>query len=104
MTEQFQVRPSELAAHAGTVHTIAGEVATAGEAGRSVRAGPESYGRLCSMVPVALGVLQDVVISAICTASETLHGGGDGLLAGADGYQAADRRQADALRAVRGER
>ncbi|HWS37831.1 MAG TPA: type VII secretion target [Actinoplanes sp.] len=104
MTEQLQVHPPELATHAGTVRAIAGEVAGAGAAGRAVRAGPESYGRLCSMFPAALGALQDVVISAIDAAADTLHTGGAGLSSGADGYRAADQRRADAFRGIRGER
>ncbi|SDT69549.1 type VII secretion target [Actinoplanes derwentensis] len=102
MTERFEVRPPELVTHARTVQTAADQITAAGAAGRAVRAGPESYGRLCTLVPAALGALQDVVIAAIDSAAAGLHTGGDRLRANSDGYQAADQRRDDAFRAIQG--
>ncbi|WP_430783172.1 type VII secretion target [Actinoplanes sp. G11-F43] len=104
MTEPLQVRQPELTAHARTVEAVAGQVAVAGAAGRAVRAGPGAYGRLCTLVPTALGALQDVLTAAIDATAAALRDGGAGLRANADGYTAADQRRADAFRAVPGRR
>lgn len=101
MSERLRVRHPELTAHTGTVRATADQVTVAGETGRAVRAGPESYGRLCTLVPAALGALQDVVVAAIDTAAGTLRSGGDRLSANAADYQAADQRRADAFRGIR---
>ncbi|GAA1603089.1 type VII secretion target [Actinoplanes couchii] len=101
MTEQLRVRHPELATHAGTVRATGDQVTVAAEAGRAVRAGPESYGRLCALVPAALGTLQDTVVAAIDAAAAGLRAGGDRLSANTADYQAADQRRADAFRAIR---
>jgi len=104
MAEQVRVRHPELVAHAGTVEAVADRVDLASRAGQAVRAGPDSYGTLCSMVPAALGTLQDVLIAAIDSAAAALHDTGDRLRVTAEGYEASDQRRADALRAVPGTR
>ncbi|MEU8235367.1 type VII secretion target [Actinoplanes sp. NPDC048967] len=95
MTDQFEVRPQELVTHAGHVEAIAGRVTTAAEAGAAVRPGVDAYGKLCVMVPVMLGALQDVVVDGIGAAAVALEDTGARLRATAESYAAIDesRRQ-----------
>ncbi|GIF28182.1 type VII secretion target [Actinoplanes utahensis] len=104
MAEPVGVRHPDLVTHAGTVETAADRVAQAGRAGRAVRAGPDSYGRLCAMVPTVLGALQDTLIAAIEAAAASLDDTGARLRATAEGYAASDQRRADAFQAIPGRR
>jgi uncharacterized protein YukE len=102
VSELVRVDHAELTAHARTVDEIAARVSTAGRRGQAVRAGPTSYGRICSIVPPGIGELQDALTTGIAAAAEGLHDTGDRLRATALGYRAADERRAAAFRIPRG--
>ncbi|RZU52266.1 excreted virulence factor EspC (type VII ESX diderm) [Krasilnikovia cinnamomea] len=101
MTDQFGVRHTELTTHAGHVEAVADRVTTAQQAGAAVRAGADAYGKLCAIVPVALGVLQDILVDGIGAAAESLHDTGARLRATAAGYDGSDQRSAEALHRVK---
>ncbi len=101
MTDQFDVRDTELFAHAANVEAVADRVSTAQQAGSSVRAGADGYGKLCSMVPMMLGALQDVLIDGIAQAAESLHDTGARLRATAGDYAGTDERSAKVLAQIR---
>jgi hypothetical protein len=98
MAEQLGVRHGDLLTHAGAIEGIAARVSTAAQAGSTVRAGNEAYGKLCVMVPVMLTMLQDVLIDGIESAAESLRDTGARLRATAADYEAADSRGASAVR------
>jgi hypothetical protein len=98
MAEHLRVRPADLVSHAGRVEAVGDRVATAAQAGAATRPGGDAYGKLCVMVPVMLGALQDVLVDGIATAAESVQDTGARLRATAADYDAADRRGAAALR------
>jgi uncharacterized protein YukE len=102
MSDQLGVRHAELVAHAGHVETIADQVRTAAQAGSSVRAGGDAYGKLCVMVPVMLNALQDVLVDGINAAAESLHDTGARLRTTASDYETTDQRRAKAFKGIRG--
>ena len=98
MAEQFGVRHSDLVTHAAAVESVSAQVRTAAQAGATVRAGNAAYGKLCTMVPVMLNVLQDVLVDGIESAAESLRDTGASLRATAADYEASDTRRAGAVR------
>jgi hypothetical protein len=104
MTDQFAVRPQDLVRHAGQVEAIAGQVTTAAEAGAAVRPGTDAYGKLCVMVPLMLGALQDVLVDGIRAAADSLDDTGARLRTTAESYQATDQHRQQALREIRDRR
>jgi hypothetical protein len=102
MSDQVGVRHAELVAHAGHVETIADQVRTAAQAGSSVRAGSDAYGKLCAMVPVMLNALQDILVDGINAAAESLHDTGARLRTTASDYETTDQRRAEAFKGIRG--
>lgn len=101
MTGQFGVRPRELTTHAGHVEAIADQVTTAAEAGAAVRPGTDAYGKLCVLVPVMLGALQDVVVDGIRSATAALDDTGTRLRTTAESYEATDEGRRQALLGIR---
>lgn len=91
-------------AHAGVVTGIGDRIAATARSGQAVRAGPEAYGRLCTIVPAALGVLQDVLTGGIRSAAEAARDTGEQLRGAAGAYESADRRRALAFRSIPGPR
>jgi hypothetical protein len=102
MTDQFGVRHTELITHAANVEAIASRVTTAQQAGASVRAGADAYGKLCFMVPIMLGSLQDILTDGIAKAAESLHDTGTRLRTTADDYDGTDQRRAKVLDQIKG--
>ena len=101
MTDQFGVRHTELITHAASIEAIGDRVSTAQQAGSSVRAGADAYGKLCVLVPVMLGALQDVLIDGIAQAAESLHDTSARLRLTAADYQGTDERRAKVLRQIK---
>ncbi len=101
MTGRFGVRPQDLVTHAGHVEAIGDQVTTAAEAGAAVRPGFDAYGKLCVMVPVMLGALQDVVVDGIRSAAAALDDTGARLRTTAESYTATDESRRQALREIR---
>jgi hypothetical protein len=101
VSDHVAVRHPDLLAHAARVAAIGDDIATAAEAGRAVRAGPDAYGRLCVMVPVMLGALQDVLVGGITSGAETLHDTAARLRSTAEVYESADRRRATVFDDIR---
>ena len=97
MTDHFGVRPQNLVVHAGHVEAIAAQVTTAAEAGAAVRPGPDAYGKLCVMVPVMLGALQDVVVDGMRAAADALDDTGARLRTTAESYRATDESRRRSL-------
>ena len=100
----MQVRQTDLFAHAGRVEAIGAQVTTAGQAAAATLAGAAAYGKLCVMVPVALNVLQDILVSGISATAESLQDTGSRLRTTAREYEAADRRRGAAFQAIKGDR
>jgi hypothetical protein len=91
MGDGFGVAPADLLAHGNHVHAVADGVEQALAAGRSVRAGGEAYGQLCSMVPVWLGVLQDALLDGVADSLASIRDTGDQVRAAAGTYDSTDR-------------
>jgi hypothetical protein len=101
MFEQVSVRHPDLITHAATVSAIGDQVTTAAQAGRAVRPGPDAYGKLCLMVPAMLGALQDVLVSGIDSAADSLRETSVRLRTTAQSYEATDQRRAEVFDAIR---
>ena len=101
---EVAVRHPDLATHATTVSAIGDQVGVAAQAGRAVRPGPEAYGRLCVLVPVMLGALQDVLVGGIESAGEALHDTAARLRTTAESYAATDQRRAEVFDTIRSPR
>ena len=102
MSDQIGVHPADLIAHAGRMEAIGDQVATARQAGDAVRAGAGAYGQLCVMVPVMLGVLQDLLVDGIGAAADSLHDTGGRLRTAAQAYETTDKRRAQVTDTIRG--
>jgi hypothetical protein len=100
MTDQVAVRHAELLTHAGHVDGIADQVTTAAQAGSAVRAGNDAYGKLCTMVPVMLNALQDVLVDGINSASGSLRDTGSRLRTTAAEYESTDQRRGDVFKSI----
>jgi len=96
-----EVRPQALISHAIHVESVGDRVGLAAEAGASVVAGAEAYGKLCGMVPVMLGAVQQVVVDGIAAAAESLGDTGARLRTTARSYQETDEQRGRVLRAIR---
>ena len=101
MFEQVAVRHPDLVTHASTVSAIGDQVTIAAQAGHTVRPGPEAYGKLCVMVPAMLGALQDVLVSGIDSAADSLRETSVRLRTTAHSYEATDQRRAEVFDAIR---
>ena len=101
MSEGFAARPADITAHATTVAAIGDSVITAAEAGATVRAGADAYGKLCVIVPVMLGALQSTLVGGLRSAASSLHGTADDLRAVASDYEATDRAREQVFRGIR---
>jgi predicted ATPase len=101
MTGQFGVRPQDLVTHAGRVEAIGDRVTTAAEAGAAVRPSTDAYGKLCVMVPVMLGTLQDVLVDGIRSAAASLDDTGARLRTTAESYRATDLNRRQELLRIR---
>jgi len=94
------VTPQALARHATGMEAIASGVAQAKQAGDTVRVGGEAYGQLCTIVPLLINSLQDIIIDAISAASTSLHETAQLLLQVADGYVEADSASEEGLKQI----
>lgn len=99
-----RVRPDDLLAHAGHVDAVADSVATGQQAGNTVRVDVGAYGRLCTIVPILLGYLQDAVLDGLATAVDSLHGTGEQVRAAANAYQSTDAASAADIHRASGPR
>jgi hypothetical protein len=97
VSDQFSVITQDLIAHSRTVDTIGDGVKEAGDAGHSVRAGGDAYGKICGFLPPLLGVLQDILIQGISGGADDLRATAQKLRATAEYYDATDTRSADAI-------
>jgi hypothetical protein len=102
MTDHVAVRQGDLRAHAGRVDAAAGAVGAAARSGAVTRPGPDSYGQLCTIVPILLAQLQGLVVDGIDAAADSLRDTAGRLRAAADGYGAADSRAASGVRQAGG--
>ncbi|GGQ71039.1 type VII secretion target [Couchioplanes azureus] len=100
MPDDLVVRPADLMAHARHVEAVADRVAAARQAGQAVRADAGAYGRLCAMVPVMLGALQDVLVKGVADTADGLLDTGGKVHAVAENYEATDRARATELSAI----
>jgi hypothetical protein len=100
--DRIQVRPADLLAHAATIEGIGGQLETAKRAGDAVQLGAAAYGKLCTIVPVLLNELQQLLIDGIDTAAHSVHDTGARVRAAADAYQSSDEQAAAAHNRIRG--
>ena len=96
-----EVRPQALITHAVHLESMGDRVGAAADAGASVVAGAEAYGKLCGMVPVMLGALQHVVVGGIAAAADSLGDTGSRLRATARSYEETDEQRGQVLRGIR---
>jgi hypothetical protein len=99
--DHIDVRPADLVAHAAAIEAVAGEVATARQAGDAVRLDVGAYGKLCTIVPALLNGLSGVLVDGIDTAAQSLRDTGARLRTAAGGYQASDEQAAAMHRRIR---
>ncbi|GAA1774445.1 type VII secretion target [Luedemannella helvata] len=92
------VTPDELRAHATHVSHVAGRVALARQAGGVVRLDAQAYGKLCVVLPTALGHLQDAVLDALDSANTSLNDTVERLRTAAASYENTDVRARNRLR------
>ncbi|BCY13409.1 type VII secretion target [Actinoplanes sp. L3-i22] len=98
MTEPLKVPAEDLRRHADHLDVIVDGLNMAQRAGNATEPGPESYGRLCVLVPVLLGQLQRPLIEAIDVASRSVRGNADSIIEAADFYEATDETNAVEIR------
>jgi len=101
MSDQVGVRHAELITHAAHVEAIGNRVSTAAQAGATVQAGADAYGKLCVMVPVMLNALQAVLIDGITAAADSLHDTGGRLRTTAQDYETTDQRRSQVFKDIR---
>jgi hypothetical protein len=102
--DDLTVLPDAVVVHGGHVNAVADQVAVAGQAGHVVRVDQDAYGQLCTIVPLMVNTLQDLVLDAIDTAAGSLHDTADRLSTVAAGYQETDEVATDDLRRLEGGR
>jgi hypothetical protein len=101
MSDQVGVRHAELITHAANVEAVAERVSTAAQAGATVQAGGDAYGKLCVMVPAMLNALQGVLVDGINAAADSLHDTGGRLRTTAGDYEATDQRRGQVFKGIR---
>ncbi|MEV0269867.1 type VII secretion target [Hamadaea sp. NPDC050747] len=87
---ELNATPSAIVQHAGVVDGIAARVATAKQAGETVRVDNAAYGRLCTLLPPLINFLQNMVLDAITEADTSLTDTAARLRTAAGAYLAAD--------------
>jgi Excreted virulence factor EspC, type VII ESX diderm len=92
---EVRVVPAEVTTHAGHVDGVSGKVTLAKQAGDAVRPSTDAYGKLCVMVPIMLGALQDVIVGAIDEAAHSLTDTAQRLRTAAGDFTATDQRNAE---------
>lgn len=100
--DALTVRPADLISHAGHVEAVGDQVDLTKTAGQATRPGPEAYGKLCTIVPVMLGALQDKVVDGIDAAGHSLHDTAGRLRTAAEAYETTDNDNAATLRQIGG--
>jgi excreted virulence factor EspC (type VII ESX diderm) len=95
------VTPSTLDTQASRLDTVADDIGAAKQAGDAVRLDAQAYGKLCTMVPVLLGVLQSMVIDGIDTAAHSVSDTAQRLRTASTGYQSSDQRSRDSFDRLR---
>jgi uncharacterized protein YukE len=88
----FNVVADALRAHAGSVDTVADQVATAKAAGAQVKLGHDAYGKLpiCQMIAALLDPIQGYGVDALAAAVDALQSSADALREAATGYDTTD--------------
>jgi hypothetical protein len=97
----IHVAPSNLVGHATGIEGAAGDIATARQAGDEVRLDAQAYGKLCTIVPVLLGGLQDLMLDGMDAAIGSLHDTGGRLRTAAQAYRSTDQDRRAAHRQLR---
>lgn len=97
---ELAAAPSAILAHATAVDGIAASIATAKQAGDTVRVDDAAYGRLCTLLPPMVNYLQDMVLDAIAAADTSLSDTASLLRTAAGGYQAADQTSEQNIRRI----
>jgi hypothetical protein len=83
----YGVTPAALVDHAARIESLAGDVATAKQAGDQVQLGAGAYGQLCTIVPMIVGFLQGLVIGGLDDATASLRHTGEQLRSVAHAYE-----------------
>jgi uncharacterized protein YukE len=97
VTDQFSVVTQDLDAHANAVDKIADSVRQAGDAGRSVRAAGDAYGKICNFLPPLLGLLQNTLIQGITGSADDLRETAQKLHTTAGHYDSTDAKSSAAI-------
>ncbi|MEV0810462.1 type VII secretion target [Micromonospora sp. NPDC050200] len=97
----IRVAPADLAVHAAHLDEIADAVRLACGAGRSVRAGADSYGQLCAVVPMLLDQVQGVLVHGLDAAARSVRDTAGRVRTAAARYEETDGRADATLRRLR---
>lgn len=92
---EVRVNPADVTTHAGRVDGVSSEVALAKQAGDAVRPSTDAYGKLCVMIPIMLGALQDVIVGAIDEAAHSLTDTAQRLRTASGDFIATDQQNAE---------
>lgn len=102
--DDLTVLPDAITVHSGQLDAVADQAAIAHQAGRAIRVDQNAYGQLCTVVPLMVNALQDLVLEAIDTAADSLNETAQRLRTVAANYQNTDDEAADGLRRLQGDR
>lgn len=98
--DEVAVVPAMLLRHAAGIEATASDVAQARQAGIAVRVDNAAYGQLCTIVPILINSLQDIVLDAIGAADTSLHETARRMRAVADAYAEADSVSEEDIRRI----
>ncbi|MEV6343709.1 type VII secretion target [Actinoplanes sp. NPDC051851] len=98
MTGPMSATPGELRRHAAHLETIAQDLGAAHRAAGRTAPAPDSYGRLCVMVPDLLVRLQTPLTEALEAAAGAIARTASSVHGAAESYELTDEDAAGALR------
>ncbi|MEV6303291.1 type VII secretion target [Actinoplanes sp. NPDC051861] len=100
----MNVPPSDVRRHADHLDHIADDLDTVRHSAATTRPGAESYGRLCTIVPVLLQQLHISMIETVGSGTASLRDTAAILRRAAGDYESADDESAVAIRTIGGGR
>ncbi|GAA0449012.1 hypothetical protein Aca07nite_80220 [Actinoplanes capillaceus] len=94
----LSVTPDELLRHSAHLRVIADELDEIGRAATATQPGPESYGRICAIVPELLNEFREPLIEAIGVAVTSVRDTAVAVRGVADAYELSDEAAATVVR------
>jgi uncharacterized protein YukE len=90
--EGYQVNAERLDAHVARLEQIAGDIGTAKSAANAVRLDIQAYGHMCTVVPIMINVLGDLVRDGFEDAIQSLRHNADQMKVMASRYREAEEQ------------